>query len=871
MLNKRVDFTKNFSEKYHIKTIDIENKSNQYLVLLILSGIQLANSLTITDSVRNILKEWVELLGLKTSIIDRLLEDKNIDNLLKENFKYFYKNDETPFIPELLFYSNLALMLNSTDLNQNQINSGLTYLKRIEEYLGLESEFTLVIKGWLTDKADSDINQITEEIIKSINNESFNTDPIIDFLFKKIKTAKEVYKINKTIDEKEWTKIKKNLSNKLNNLESELLEFNLDLSMINEFNQVKNFIEESLFRISILGEFKRGKSTIINSLLDVINLVPAATLPCTSGVIEIKYGNDKKFYLKEEGATYKYNEINESDFNNNSGNAHKNIETRRNNSKEEYNPEKVNRWRVEYNSNFLKDYQIELIDTPGLNESPLRDMMSLEEAQYTDAAIFVLDATQQASLTELDFLSKVKPLSKNIIFAINKGDSVDRDSRDEIVAYCYSRIQKVLPDIPISNFVLISAKEIENHINKKSVENHKFWIDQFKIFKKRINTHLLKNSAPKRLEKISNMVNLLDKKLSNKLNELLENKKTSLNQFSQLEQKSIEKKNQKEELINSIKIAASTIETSWENCSKQLTDSVNLEVIPDALKKLEKDKDSWKSEHNPIFNGKKFITEIAKIAEIRIQFFIRESLSQKANPIISKEIDSVLKETSKKIENKLENYLKDYKNTTEEILDDVKNQTFQNFAAIAGMNLDANSSIFLGTSLTTVVSVIVGYIVADIILYYILGVISGFLNPYLIVAAIVLAIGGILFKGTDVVRSFIKTKVYDKFKEKLSEKETQNEIKKGIDRNIKIIFQQISKSFEKSANSVIDEIEYHRDSVKKEIDDLAKKYGTDKKGLEEIISKMESDKDKSLAVLTSIIKDINQIANEEKELLFNGN
>lgn len=865
-----IDFTNEFIKKFHLKEINKDSSKDQYLLALIKAGSIMASltkaQLTSTSLISQTLENWFSLLNINTFPIHRLIEDKNLKDIDLSWLNYFYNDNNSPFIPELLFYSSLATLLNDSSLSSEQINSGLKYLKEIEKILNLESDFTLTIKGWITNKSDSDINQVIEQIFQSIKENSLEDEHIIESLFKNIQSSKNNIEINEEIDEKEWTKIKINLNKKLQTLANKLDTFNLDLYKINEFNQVKNFIENSLFRISVLGEFKRGKSTLINSLLGTVDLVPAATLPCTSGLIEVKYGDKEKYYLNDDGPLGKYNEIERYDFIHNSGNAHTDIETRQI-SQKEYQPEGIKRWKVEYDSNFLKDYQIQLIDTPGLNESPLRDMMSLEEAQYTDAAIFVLDASHQAALTELNFLEKIKPLSKNIIFAINRGDLINPNNRDEIIPYIYSRVKNVLPDIPKENFILISSKAIEESIRNKPFPDQEFWINQFEQFKKIVNSHLLKKAAPRRLEKITLMVNSLEVNLGNTLNNLLQEKKNAVNEFSELNLKYIRQQIQKDELLNDIKLASEIIKNDWSDCASVLVTSVNKTVIPQSLNKLYNDQSNWKSEHNPVFSGKKHITEIAKQAEERIQIFIKGSLENSANPIISNKIDSSLNKASNKIENKLSNFLNNSKKKPEDIVEEIKKQTFKNFVNISGIDLDPTGSIFFGAALTTIISSIVGYIVADIVLYYILGIISGFLNPYLLAAAIVLAIVGILWKGKGVVSSFIKSKVYDKFSEKLSSKETHEKIEKGVKENIKKIFEQIAESFSIGAKDVIDEIDYQRKNIRKEIEELTNKYGTSKEELEKIINKMDCDKEEALLTLKSIINDISQTAETKKKLL----
>jgi hypothetical protein len=75
---------------------------------------------------------------------------------------------------------------------------------------------------------------------------------------------------------------------------------------------------------------------------------------------------------------------------------------------------------------------VEIVDSPGLNESAMRTEITSGYIRQSDAAIFVLSATNFASLTELEYLN-THILGKgltHIFFAINQYDRVLDDADD---------------------------------------------------------------------------------------------------------------------------------------------------------------------------------------------------------------------------------------------------------------------------------------------------------------------------------------------------------------------------------------------------------------------------------------------------------
>jgi GTPase SAR1 family protein len=180
-------------------------------------------------------------------------------------------------------------------------------------------------------------------------------------------------------------------------------------------------VQAGVFRVLVLGEFKRGKSTLINALLGA-NLLPANVTPTTALLTLIKYGAEVKIEMipfRGEPQQVSPEEL-----------AH----TLSLSTDEEENRKRQSTYKmveVQYPSSLLAN-NVEIVDSPGLNESAVRTEITSSYIRQSDAAIFVLSATNFASLTELEYLN-THILGKgltHIFFAINQYDRVLDDTDD---------------------------------------------------------------------------------------------------------------------------------------------------------------------------------------------------------------------------------------------------------------------------------------------------------------------------------------------------------------------------------------------------------------------------------------------------------
>lgn len=211
------------------------------------------------------------------------------------------------------------------------------------------------------------------------------------------------------------------------------------------------------FEVAIVGEFKRGKSTLINALLGQ-EVLPADVLPATATLNRVTYSEEP--YVMVE---YKDGEEEKVDINRLADYV----------TKLSYESEKkaetVKQATVYYDTAFCKN-NVDIIDTPGLNDDEQMTNVTLSILPEIDAAVFVISANSPFSQFEKEFLEK-KMLTSDmgrIIFAVNCFGTFSKEDEDRIVETVEKRI---------GSYVIEKAKMVMG-------ENSK----EFAVYKRKIGT-----------------------------------------------------------------------------------------------------------------------------------------------------------------------------------------------------------------------------------------------------------------------------------------------------------------------------------------------------------------------------------------------
>lgn len=179
-------------------------------------------------------------------------------------------------------------------------------------------------------------------------------------------------------------------------------------------------LRQGVFRLLVLGDMKRGKSTLLNALLGE-NLLPSDVNPCTALLTVLKYGPDKKVTIhfndgkspqQVDFQTFKQRYTIDPE-------EAKELEQK----KQQAFPD-VSHAVVEYPLELLSK-GVEIVDSPGLNDTEARNELSLGYINNCHAILFVLRASQPCTLAERRYLENyIKGRGLSIFFLINAWDQV---------------------------------------------------------------------------------------------------------------------------------------------------------------------------------------------------------------------------------------------------------------------------------------------------------------------------------------------------------------------------------------------------------------------------------------------------------------
>jgi replication fork clamp-binding protein CrfC len=178
---------------------------------------------------------------------------------------------------------------------------------------------------------------------------------------------------------------------------------------------------------------KRGKSTFMNALIGE-NLLPSDVNPCTALLTVLRFGSEKKVtvYFKEDRRpeqidfnTFKQQYTIDPD------------ESRQLEIQNKHAFPNVSHAVVEYPLPLLEK-GIEIVDSPGLNDTEARNEVSLSYINNCHAILFVFRASQPCTLAERRYLENyIKGRGLTVFFLINAWDEIregliDQENTEEL-------------------------------------------------------------------------------------------------------------------------------------------------------------------------------------------------------------------------------------------------------------------------------------------------------------------------------------------------------------------------------------------------------------------------------------------------------
>ena len=243
--------------------------------------------------------------------------------------------------------------------------------------------------------------------------------------------------MDKLIDYGGYAAYRKTVTELTDNLKT-LLKLSEDVSLPNTADSIKETIEKTSnehFEVAIVGEFKRGKSTLINALLGQ-EVLPADVLPATATLNRVTYSKDPYVQVEYKNGSNERVDIDKlADY------------VTKLTAESEEKAETVKEATVYYDTAFCKN-NVDIIDTPGLNDDEQMTSVTLSILPKIDAAVFVISANSPFSQFEKDFLEK-KMLTSDvgrIIFVVNCFGTFAREDEDKIVETVRTRITRYVMD-----------------------------------------------------------------------------------------------------------------------------------------------------------------------------------------------------------------------------------------------------------------------------------------------------------------------------------------------------------------------------------------------------------------------------------------
>ncbi|MGD2183375.1 dynamin family protein [Lusitaniella coriacea] len=202
---------------------------------------------------------------------------------------------------------------------------------------------------------------------------------------------------------------------------------------VEDLSRVAQSLQQGVFRLLVLGDMKRGKSTFLNALIGE-NLLPSDVNPCTAILTVLRYGSEKKVTVHFNDNTPPET-IDFKSFKRNYTIDPAEAKRLEEQKKEAF--PNVDYAVVEYPLPLLEK-GIEIVDSPGLNDTEARNELSLGYINNCHAVLFVLRATQPCTLGERRYLENyIKDRGLTVFFLINAWDQVkesliDPDDAEEL-------------------------------------------------------------------------------------------------------------------------------------------------------------------------------------------------------------------------------------------------------------------------------------------------------------------------------------------------------------------------------------------------------------------------------------------------------
>lgn len=219
---------------------------------------------------------------------------------------------------------------------------------------------------------------------------------------------------------------------RLHDLQNILAHYDVEDDFYRQINACMELIRTKRYRVAVIGEFSRGKSSLLNAMLGS-RILPADITPTTATINRIVFDLEPRAELHgKDGSVIPVgiHELEQS--------------ITKLTEENEANAEKV-REAVIYYPTVICQNNIELIDTPGLNEDQKMTQLTISQFERIDAAIVLISALSPVDQVEQDLIARLiqSPEVDCLVFVVSFLDCIEEKRRESVMKLIRSRIQGV--------------------------------------------------------------------------------------------------------------------------------------------------------------------------------------------------------------------------------------------------------------------------------------------------------------------------------------------------------------------------------------------------------------------------------------------
>ena len=201
--------------------------------------------------------------------------------------------------------------------------------------------------------------------------------------------------------------------------------------LLSRLEDIEQRLQTRKFRIAVVGEFNRGKSSLINVLLGK-KILPEDVVATTATINRVTYGEKPRAYLIWKADMQRSEEIPVEEL---AAYVTKLTQDSAEKAAEIY--EAV----VEYPT-MLCYHDVDLLDTPGMNDADDMNAVTVNRLNDIDLAIVAINAMYPFSETESHFTIRLLENSNicRIIFVVTHIDMIREREREKLLAFLRARI-----------------------------------------------------------------------------------------------------------------------------------------------------------------------------------------------------------------------------------------------------------------------------------------------------------------------------------------------------------------------------------------------------------------------------------------------